>query len=340
MVHMDEILVLITVSFPEEMMERIRALSPRLNVVLDPVSDLEDLQEELLPDVEILYTTSLLPDPEDVPKLKWIQINYAGIDHLTGHSILNSDVRVTTLSGVASSVMTEYVLMAILGLGHKLPLLLEDKSEKNWAEDNDKKFRPFELRGSTVGIVGYGSIGRGIARACKSLGASVLAAKRDLKALKDEGYQIEGIGDPEAELVDRIYPPQAIGSMAELCDFLVITLPLTRETRGFVDESVFSRMKSSSFLIDVSRGGVVDHGALVEALNDGRLAGAALDVYPVEPLPESSPLWEMKNVILSPHIAGSSRHYLELAIDLFVENMQRYLADQPLLNEFNLERGY
>jgi phosphoglycerate dehydrogenase-like enzyme len=128
--------------------------------------------------------------------------------------------------------------------------------------------------------------------------------------------------------------------MSELCDFLVITLPLTKETRGLIDEKVFSKMPASSYLIDVSRGGVVDHGALVEALNDGRLAGAALDVYPVEPLPSSSPLWEMENVILSPHISGSTSRYRELSLDLFVENMQRYLSEQPLLNEFNVERGY
>jgi phosphoglycerate dehydrogenase-like enzyme len=99
-------------------------------------------------------------------------------------------------------------------------------------------------------------------------------------------------------------------------------------------------MKEGSFLIDVSRGGVVDHGALVEALNDGKLAGAALDVFPVEPLPSSSPLWEMGNVFLSPHISGSTARYRELALELFVENMQRYLSDQPLLNQFIVERGY
>jgi phosphoglycerate dehydrogenase-like enzyme len=340
MLHMDEILVLITVDFREEMLEQIRALSPRLKVVLHQADSLEEFPQDILTEVEILYTSLELPDPEDVTKLKWVQLDYAGIDHVAGHAIVNSDVRVTTLSGVTAPVLAEYVLMSIFGLGHKLPLLLADKAAKIWADDAWIKFRPLELRGSTVGIVGYGSIGREIARACKALGASVLAVKRDLKDLKDDGFRIEGTGDPEAELADRIYPPQAIGSMSELCDFLVITVPLTRETRGLIDEKVFSRMKEHGYLIDVSRGGVVDHGALVEALNEGRLAGAALDVFPVEPLPSSSPLWEMENVILSPHVAGSTVRYRELALDLFVENMQRYLSDQPLLNLVNVDRGY
>lgn len=337
---MDEILVLITVNFREEMLERIRALSPRLNVVLRPAETLEEFPQDILPEVEILYTSIVLPDPEDVPKLKWVQSDYAGIDHVAGHAIVNSDVKVTTLSGVTASVISEYVLMSILSLGHKLPLMMADKVANVWAEEGWRRFRPIELRDSTVGIVGYGSIGRQIAHTCKAMGANILVVKRDLKNLKDEGFRIEGTGDPDAELADRIYPPQAIGSMSELCDFLVITLPLTKETRGLIDEKVFHKMQEGSYLIDVSRGGVVDHGALVEALNDGRLAGAALDVYPVEPLPSSSPLWEMENVILSPHISGSTGRYRELALDLFVENMQRYLSEQPLLNEFNVERGY
>ncbi len=340
MVHMDEILVLITVSFPEEMLERIRALSPRLNIVIHPAETLEEFPQDILPEVEILYTSIVLPDPEDVPKLKWVQSDYAGIDHIAGHAIVNSDVKVSTLSGVTASVVAEYVVMSMLSLGHKLPLMMADKSAKIWEEDKWKKFTPFELRGSTVGVVGYGSVGRQVARVCKAMGASILVVKKDLKNLKDEGFRIEGTGDPDAELADRIYPPQAVGSMSELCDFLVITLPLTRETRGLIDTKVFGKMPGGSYLIDVSRGGVVDHGALVEALNDGNLAGAALDVYPVEPLPSSSPLWEMENVILSPHISGSTVRYRELALDLFVENMQRYLSEQPLLNEFNVERGY
>lgn len=128
--------------------------------------------------------------------------------------------------------------------------------------------------------------------------------------------------------------------MVELCDFVVVTVPLTPETRGTISEEVIRGMKPTAYLVDISRGGVVDHGALIEALNAERIAGAVLDVYPVEPLPEGSPLWEMKNVILSPHVAGASEKYLERATELFAENLARYLAEKPLLNQFDTERGY
>jgi D-2-hydroxyacid dehydrogenase (NADP+) len=120
----------------------------------------------------------------------------------------------------------------------------------------------------------------------------------------------------------------------------VISLPLTAKTRGMINAKTFKRMKSTAVLVDISRGGVVDHAALVEALNEGQIAGAVLDVFPVEPLPESSPLWTMPNVLVSPHVAGASPDYYEQAAELFGENLRRYLAEQPLLNVFQPERGY
>jgi phosphoglycerate dehydrogenase-like enzyme len=228
----------------------------------------------------------------------------------------------------------------MLALGHHLPEVLADQSQKLWAEDRFRRFRPLELRAATVGIVGYGSIGRELARLCHALGARVLAVKRDLKHLEDRGYIPEGLGDPGAELPRRIYPPQALASMASECDYLVVTTPLTPQTRGLVGDKVFQQLPAHAYLIDVSRGGVVDHGALVTALQDKKLAGAALDVYPIEPLPETSPLWGFPNVILSPHIAGASEHYFERAATLFSENLRRYIHGEPLLNRFNPEQGY
>jgi phosphoglycerate dehydrogenase-like enzyme len=291
-------------------------------------------------DVEILYTSKVLPEPEAVPNLRWIQFHFAGIDHVAEAPLVRSGVAVTTLSGAAVSQMVEFALMAILAMGRRLPLMMSDKAQKHWAEDRFDRFEPKELRGSTVGIIGYGSVGREVARVCRAMGAKVLATKRDLKRLEDTGYMPEGQGDQGAEIVERLYPPQALRSMASLCDFLVVTVPLTVETRGIVDKRVLLSLKPASFLIDLSRGGVVDHGALIEVLNENRLAGAALDVYPLEPLPESSPLWGMPNVILSPHVAGASKEYSERATELFVENLHRYLADQPLLNRFDPQRGY
>jgi phosphoglycerate dehydrogenase-like enzyme len=340
MVHMDEIRVLITLPFSDELLERLKALSSRIEIMMHPVKTAEELAADLLENIEILYTSQVIPEIEEMSNLRWIQLHDAGIQRVMDHPALRSDVQVTTMSGISAPTMAEYALMVILGFGHRIHWMVEDKQAKQWAENRLERFMPVELRGSTVGIVGYGSIGREVARVCHSMGAEIVGIKRDLKFLEDEGYCLDGHGDPKAELPVRLYPRQAIASMASLCDFLVISVPLTDETRGMVGEKVFTMMKPRSYLIDLSIGGVVDHGALVEALNEGKIAGAALDVFPVEPLPESSPLWEMPNVLLSPHIAGSSVQYEELAMECFAENMKRYLSEQPLLNLYKLERGY
>lgn len=333
--------VLITVPFPQEYVERLHTVSPRLDITVAPARSGEDIPQGALQEAEVLYTAHALPDPDLAPELRWIQFHFAGIDHVVDHPLLrSSSIRVTTLSGAAVSQMAEFALMAILSLGRRILAMLAAKDQKQWPEDRFDRFSPAELRDSTVGIIGYGSIGREIARLCRSFGAEVLAVKRDLMNLDQEHYSPEGLGDPQADLVQRIYPPQAVASMAELCDFLVVTVPLTPETRGMIGAKVFQSMKSNAFLIDISRGGVVDHGALIDALNNSNLAGAALDVYPVEPLPESSPLWEMPNVILSPHVAGASPRYYEKAADLFATNLRRYLSEQPLLNLYDPEKGY
>jgi phosphoglycerate dehydrogenase-like enzyme len=337
---MSEVLVLVTLSFPEPLVERLRAISPRLQVRVHPARSAQDLPEDLLQDVEVLYTHHALPEPASVPNLRWVQFHFAGVDAIVDHPLLHTDVLVTTLSGASAPQLAEYALMGMLALGRRVPRMVADKTAKKWADDRFERFRPLELRGATVGIVGYGSTGREVARLCRAFGATVLATKRDLRSLADPGYQLKDMGDPTADLVERLYPPQAVASMASLCDFLVIAAPLTPETRGMIDRQVFAALRPTAFLVDLSRGGLVNHGALIEALTEKRLAGAVLDVYPEEPLPVGSPLWEMPNVLLSPHIAGASGDYFERATELFAENLRRYLSDQPLLNLYDPQRGY
>jgi phosphoglycerate dehydrogenase-like enzyme len=340
MTNMSEINVLITLPFPEPLIERLEAVSPQLKIHVHHAQSAEDLPEELIPEIEILYTLSALPEPEAAPRLRWVQLHLTGVDHLVEYDLMHSEVMVTTLSGASVPQVAEFALMCILALSRRLPTMIDDVADVRWMGERFKRYRSVELRGSTLGIIGYGSIGREVARLGRAFGANVLATKSDLRNLKDEGYALEGLGDPEAELPDRLYPPQAVASMVSECDFIVVTVPLTPQTRGLVDAKVFEKMKPRAYLIDASRGGVVDHGALVEALNEKRLAGAALDVYPVEPLPESSPLWNMPNVILSPHVAGASEKYYKRAVDLFIENLHRYRAGRPLLNLYDPERMY
>jgi phosphoglycerate dehydrogenase-like enzyme len=169
---------------------------------------------------------------------------------------------------------------------------------------------------------------------------TVLASRRDLLKTDHADYQVDGQGDPAAELPRRLYPGKALRSLLKECDYVVVTVPLTPETRGLLGAKQLSAMKPGSYLIDVSRGGVVDQEALIEALEKGQMAGAALDVFSEEPLPADSPLWEMPKVLISPHVAGLSPHYIERAFTLFKENLRRYIAGEELMNKIDLERGY
>jgi phosphoglycerate dehydrogenase-like enzyme len=179
-----------------------------------------------------------------------------------------------------------------------------------------------------------------VARLLQTFGATILAAKRDLMHPEDTGYNLEGLGDSGGDLVHRLYPPQALRSMLKKCDFVVVTVPLTTATRGLLNAEALAALKPSACLVDLSRGGVVDHTALIAMLRERKIAGAALDVFPTEPLPADSPLWKLPNVLITPHIAGFSPHYDQRAVDLFAENLHRYLAGLPLYNRLNLEMEY
>lgn len=337
---MADISVWIEAPLSDRHLERLRAVSSELQINVHPLREEEPPPEALLAESEVLSSLDFLPDPEDAPNLKWVHFLSSGIDQHLDHPLLHTDVQVTTSSGVSAPQMAEAALAYSLALSRRLPRLLADKAKKLWPDDRLERYQPGQLRTSTVGIVGYGGIGREAARLFHVFGATILATKRDLKQLEHQGYIPAGLGDPYAELPKRLYPPEALASMASLCDFLLIAVPLTDRTRGVINKEIFAALKPSAFLIDISRGGVTNHGDLISALNQNQIAGAALDVYPVEPLPESSPLWEMPNVILSPHIAGYSKAYYERASALLAENLKRYISGQPLLNRFDPQRGY
>jgi phosphoglycerate dehydrogenase-like enzyme len=333
--------VLITVPFEGQLIDSLRAISSQMEIRVIEARSADEVPAEIWERTDILYTAGVLPSPEQVPALKWIQFHFAGVDRITRAPILHREgIITTTLSGAHAPQMGEYILMMLLALGHKLPAMLRLKDARTWPKDRIQRLMPVELRGSTVGIVGYGSIGREVARLLQPFGVQVLAAKWNAMQPEDTGYTQEGLGDPEGNLPRRIYPFQALKSMIRECDFLVVAVPLTPETRGLIGAEELTRMKDTAYLVDISRGGVVDHNSLIQSLKEGDIAGAALDVFPEEPLPEDSPLWKLPNVIISPHIAGVSPRYDQRAIDLFAENLQRYLNGEPLLNRVDLERGY
>jgi phosphoglycerate dehydrogenase-like enzyme len=337
----EPIVLLITVPLPEQLVNELRSLSPDLEIYMRKASQAEEVPADLWARAEVLYTARALPTAEQAPRLRWIQFHFAGVDHAIEAPILRKPGLVaTTLSGAAASQLAEYVVMMMLALGHRLPEMMAYQKRAEWPKDRWERFSPLELRDSTVGIVGYGSIGRQVARLLQPFGATVLASKRDAMRPQDSGYSPEGEGDPGGDLVYRLYPAQALKSMLKDCDFIAVTVPRTPETRGLIRAEHFDVMKPTAFLVDVSRGGIVDQAALLAALKEHQIAGAALDVFPEEPLPPEHPLWKLPNVILTPHISGNTPHYDERALRLFAENLRRFLGGAPLFNRVDPDAGY
>ncbi|CAG1004784.1 MAG: D-2-hydroxyacid dehydrogenase [Anaerolineae bacterium] len=339
----DTLNVLILVDFGEDLLSQIRALSPKLNLIRKSVSSPAEIPPEVWASADILYTTVIVPEAEVAPRLRWVQAHYAGVDKLLSQPLFKArpDLMLTSASGIHASTIAEYSFAMMLALARKIPLMLRMQKQAAWTADRFELYLPTELRGATLGILGYGSIGRATARLANAFGMQVLATKRDVKRPSDgESYEEPGIGDPEGTLVDRLYPPEALKSMVSQCDFVVVTLPLTLETKGYFGAEAFAVMKKNAVLINVARGGIVDEEALIAALQNKQIAGAGLDVFEEEPLPAKSPLWAMENVIISPHIAGNTSRYHERAAAMFVENLRRYLNKNPLLNRVETARGY
>jgi phosphoglycerate dehydrogenase-like enzyme len=334
----EKIKVVVAMDFSDKIMDQLRRISPKYEIV----RCFPEVSDAAWSDAEVLYTLRTLPDPVQVPRLRWIQFHSAGLDKVIDHPIVQAeDVEVTSASGIHATHMAEYCLGMMLAFAYKLPDMERYKTKTQWPENQYQIFRPVGLRGTTLGIVGYGSIGRELARMAAALGMIVLATKRDVMHPEDEtGYVVEGTGDPEGEIPERLYPADALASMAKDCDYLVVTAPLTASTRHSVNEDVFSAMKKTAFLVNVGRGGVVDEAALISALAAETIAGAALDVFEEEPLPATSPLWNLDNVIISPHVSGNHVQYHENVAALFAENLRRYVEKRPLLNILDRSRGY
>lgn len=333
--------VLLTVKFSDAQLNELGGISPRLHLVHRPTNDPARIEAAIWEETDVLYTLSTLPPPEDAPRLRWVQFHSAGVDHALDHPLLGvRELLVTTTSGIHASTMAEYVFAMFLAFGHRLPHLMRLQAKAEWPEQKNALI-PMELREATLGVVGYGSVGREVARLGVAFGMKVLATKRDVRHPADHGSYVEGnMGDPSGELPDRLYPPQALRSMLRECDFVAVTLPLTWHTRRLIDAEVLAAMKPTAIIVNVSRGEVIDEAALVEALREGRIGGAGLDVFSEEPLPSDSPLWTLPNVIMSPHLSGMSAHYNARAVRLFSENLRRYLEGEPLLNQVSREFGY
>ncbi len=326
--------IFVNAPFPEYLIEKIKGVSREIVVEPFRLTD-ENWPDGFMTEAEIIYTNSVVPHAESSPNLRWVQSHWAGIRDLRERPIWQLDTIITSASGVNASNVAQYVFSKILFFAFQLGP--QQTAQSGHATDG---FAPIDLRGKTLGIVGYGSVGREIARVAKTFGMDVLASKRNLRKTSENGYRLEGTGDPEGVLPLRLYPGEATRSMIAECDFVVISVPLTEKTDGLFSDNMFKAMKPTSYIINVSRGRVVNEGALVQALSKGWIAGAALDGFSNEILSPSSQLYKLPNVVITPNLAGQTASYNERVVDLFCENVRRYLVGEPLLNVINRENGY
>lgn len=340
---MMETKVLMTMRFTEEQLARVRAVSPRLVVVqksLPEGADFNDTSALFDGDEEIFYGMIPPRDLSRAPRLRWVQLHSAGINHLRDHPIWQSDVRVTTASGIHAVPIGELAIALMLALARKIPLMTRLQMRSEWPRGKWNLFLGTELRGKTLGIVGYGSIGREVARIAKHGFAMRVLAMTRSGDHRDHGYHEPGVGDPEGMLPDAWFTRAQLLDLLTSSDFVLIAAPLTDETRGMIGERELRAMKPTAFLVNIARGGIVDERALVRALQERWIAGAALDVFEHEPLPADSALWQLDNVIIAPHIAAATPHYDDRAVELFCENLRRYLRGDALLNVVDMTKGY
>ena len=332
----ERVRVIVAAEYDEALLERIRAVSPRLDVAHHRKGG----PLELVAGAEVLLTQGWIPRPEQAPDVRWLQLTSAGADHALRRPLVGeSDITVTTASGIHASPIGEYCMAMILTLAYEVPRFLRLQARAEWLDP--RQHVPRTLRGQTLAIVGYGSIGRELARLAAGFGMRVVAVKRDPSTLVEEaGYMPAGTGDPDGSIPVSVHRPDELAAVVAESDFVVSTLPGTPATRHLIDATVLAAMKPTAVLVNIGRGAVIDEAALIDVLREGRIAGAALDVFQQEPLPADSPLWSLPNVIVTPHVSGNSDRYDDMATDVFVENLVRYLEGRPLLNVLDRARGY
>ena len=263
------------------------------------------------------------------PKLRWVAFWGAGLDRSATPDLLARKLLITSASGVHGPNIAEHVLAFMLMFARRMPVYQRAQAGHVWQGRTDYVEGMRELSGETLGILGLGQIGLALAARAKAFGMRVLATRRD-------GASGQRMG-PE---VDAVYGPEGLSEVLRAADHLCVCLPYTPETHHLLDAGRLAELKPTAYLYNIARGPIVDEAALIEALRAGRLAGAGLDVFEVEPLPADSPLWDMPNVLITPHVAGLTPHYFTRLAALFVDNLRRYLDGQPLRNLYQPTRGY
>lgn len=329
----ENIVVAIGFRMDEALVASIEAVDPRIETVLVPeISAREQLEpaaraklmETLARAEVVLGNNSIAAEWVDaLPNMKWLQVIQAGVDRMAEAGLLNRGYTVTTMSGLTAPAIAEWVMGVLVMLAKGMHLSVRDQSEQLWR----RRFVA-ELGGKTVGIAGMGAVGRETARRAHAFGMQVIGSRRTAPP---------GATDPDC---DELVPHSQLGSILERSDFVVLCVPLTPETHHLIGEAELRRMKPTASLVNIARGPVVDQRALIKALQEGWIASAAVDVTDPEPLPADNELWRQPNLIITPHISGSIENYLPKATEMFLANLRRYVAGEPLRNLVKPELGY
>lgn len=295
-----------------------------------------DLPGELVRGTEVLLCKRPPRNLDELADLKAIQLSTVGYEHLRHLGLGERPLRVCNARGVFDTAIGEWNLAMMVNLVRDLPQLFRNQGRAVW--DRGERFQQ-EVRGRVVGLWGYGGIGRETARLAKAFGLTVHVLTRTGVRPRVNTYVLPGTGDPEGVLPDRAFVAGQERDFLAGLDFLVLALPHTRRSEGMVGEAELRALPRTAFLLNPARGPIVQEQALLAALREGWIAGAALDTHFAYPLPPEHALWRLPNVILTPHVSGAdrSRQFLPRMGDLFVQNVERFLARRPLLNEVTAE---
>jgi phosphoglycerate dehydrogenase-like enzyme len=324
-------------------LDAIRAAAPGSRIV---TIGFDGHPDGSLDDVEVMLRGRLPADTFDrilarAPSLRWVHSATAGVERVLTPASRARGLVITNARGVFSRPIAEYVMLMILAVSRRLPQLLELQAERTWQPLESR-----ELRDVTVGIVGLGSIGRAVGALATAFGCRVVATRRRPEAgsaATTDASAAEATSDevPLGTLMlDRVLPPERLPELLAEADFVILAAPLTADTHGLIGDEAIARLKPGAWVINVARGELVDDHAIIRALREGRLGGAVLDTFHEEPLPPSSPLYDLPNMILTPHTSWSSTRVLDRSVGLFCDNLRRYAAGERLINVVDPSAGY
>ena len=288
----------------------------------------EGIDKEIV-DADVVFGWSLRPQQLALaPKLRWVHSPAAAVHQLIFPEMVASSVVLTNAREVHGPVVAEHAVALILGLAKRLPSAMRCQQRRVWGQQAmwEERPRPREVQGATLGLIGLGSIGREVAKRARALGMRVLAVREH--------------PEKRSEFADAVYGPADVDRMLVEADYVVIAAPITEATRALFDAARLARMKPDAYLINVSRGQLIDEAALADALRQRKIAGAALDVFLVEPLPPDSPLWGLDNLLITPHSAAVTERLWERHYELMRQNLRRYLAGEALLCVVDKAKGY